>query len=386
MADVKISALPAVTTVVPGTDVAPLVSGGVTTKATPQQMVNAALAAPAAIGSGTPADGTFAKLQANDTFTSSTVKAPGSGGGTLISNSGTNCFQWGGGGGSNCTFDGGFSANAANVTISLQPTGTGVVTIKPTATGTMDNMQIGVTDPDLAFFNNSVNLNGADTTNAVRGFFVSNDNTDTTNPQLRISARDDINSIWIDYSTVAGGAAATLAFSNGGNYQWLMTQGGDLAPKAGSAAMKEGFVYSPGGDGAPTDTPTNESGGVTPLYFDETNTRLYAYNSGWQYVSMAPSYITTEAGTSRTLTAADNNKVIYCTSGSAVTITTASGLGANFNCSIIQGGAGKVTVAQGASTTLVSYSSLFSTMGQFAVISLITPVADTFVAAGNLGV
>ena len=96
--------------------------------------------------------------------------------------------------------------------------------------------------------------------------------------------------------------------------------------------------------------------------------------------------IVTEATTTRTLSASDNGKIIYCTSGSAVTIDTATGLGAGFNCTIIQGGAGKVTVNQGASTTLVSYSSLFSTMGQYAVISLICPVADTFVAAGNLGV
>lgn len=95
--------------------------------------------------------------------------------------------------------------------------------------------------------------------------------------------------------------------------------------------------------------------------------------------------IVTEAGATRTLSAADNQKVIYCTSGSAVTITCAAGLGAGFNCTIIQGGAGKVTVAAGGQT-LVSYSSLFSTMGQYAVISLIAPVADTFIAAGNLGV
>jgi hypothetical protein len=94
--------------------------------------------------------------------------------------------------------------------------------------------------------------------------------------------------------------------------------------------------------------------------------------------------IITEATQSRTLSAADNGKVIYCTNGSAVTITCAAGLGAGFSCTIIQGGAGKVTVAAGAAT-LVSYSSLFSTMGQNAVISLISPVADTFVAAGNLG-
>ena len=101
---------------------------------------------------------------------------------------------------------------------------------------------------------------------------------------------------------------------------------------------------------------------------------------------LSSSGIVTEAGTSRTLSASDNGKVIYCTSSSAVTITTATGLGAAFSCTIIQGGSGKVTVAQGSSTTLVSYSSLFSTMGQYAVISLLAPVANTFVAAGNLGV
>lgn len=96
--------------------------------------------------------------------------------------------------------------------------------------------------------------------------------------------------------------------------------------------------------------------------------------------------IITESGTTRTLSATDNGKVIYCTSGSAVTITTAASLGAGFSCTIIQGGAGKVTVSQGASTTLASYSGLYSSMGQYAVISLISPVADTFIAAGNLGV
>lgn len=95
--------------------------------------------------------------------------------------------------------------------------------------------------------------------------------------------------------------------------------------------------------------------------------------------------IITEAGTTRTLSAGDNGKVIYCTSGSAVTITCATGLGAGFSCTIVQAGAGKVTVAAGAAT-LNSYSGLLSTMGQYAVISLISPVADSFIAAGNLGV
>ena len=53
MANVKISGLPAASSVTAGTDVAPLVSGGITTKATPQQIVNAGLAAPGAIGGTT---------------------------------------------------------------------------------------------------------------------------------------------------------------------------------------------------------------------------------------------------------------------------------------------------------------------------------------------
>lgn len=100
---------------------------------------------------------------------------------------------------------------------------------------------------------------------------------------------------------------------------------------------------------------------------------------------LTPDGVVTESGTTRTLSAADNGKVIHCTSGSAVVITCATGLPIGFSCTIIQGGAGKVSVVAGAAT-LNSYSGLFSTMGQYAVISLFSPVANSFIAAGNLGV
>lgn len=98
---------------------------------------------------------------------------------------------------------------------------------------------------------------------------------------------------------------------------------------------------------------------------------------------LTESGVITESGTSRTLSAADNGKVIYCTSGSAVTINTASGLGAGFSCTIIQGGAGQITVAQGSGTTRVSYSAFYKSAGQYAAMTLVCPVADTFVLAGN---
>ena len=94
--------------------------------------------------------------------------------------------------------------------------------------------------------------------------------------------------------------------------------------------------------------------------------------------------IITDATTSRTLSASDNGKVIYCTSGSAVTITTATGLGAGFSCMVIQSGAGQITFAQGSSTTLASYGSFLKTAGQYAVVSVVSPAADTFILGGNL--
>ncbi len=99
---------------------------------------------------------------------------------------------------------------------------------------------------------------------------------------------------------------------------------------------------------------------------------------------LSSSGIITESTTSRTLGATDNGKVIYCTSASATTITTLTGLGAGFSCTIIQGGAGQITISQGASTTLVSFASLVKTAGQYALATIICPVANTFYLGGNI--
>lgn len=94
--------------------------------------------------------------------------------------------------------------------------------------------------------------------------------------------------------------------------------------------------------------------------------------------------VITDATTARTLSAADNGKVLYFTSSSAITVTTATGLGKGFSCTIIQGGTGQITIAAGSSTTLASYLSLVKTAGQYAMASIFCPVADTFIFAGNI--
>lgn len=69
-------------------------------------------------------------------------------------------------------------------------------------------------------------------------------------------------------------------------------------------------------------------------------------------------------------------------SGSAVTLTVPSGLGAGFSCAVIQSGAGTVTpTASGA--TINNRQSHTGSAGQYAVISLIATAADVFVMAGD---
>lgn len=161
------------------------------------------------------------------------------------------------------------------------------------------------------------------------------------------------------------GVSGILPIANGGTNQSAFTS---------PSGSTKGLAFFDGTSLA-NDTTVTDAG------YDTTNHNLVSRG-----YTLSAAGVLTESTTSRTLSANDNGKVIYCTNGSTTTITTASGLGAGFNVTIIQGGAGKVTIAQGSSTTLVSYSSLFSTMGQYAVISVFAPVADTFLAAGNLGV
>ena len=162
----------------------------------------------------------------------------------------------------------------------------------------------------------------------------------------------------------------------------------DLIPKQIRSNSTTGILQVTGPAAASTRVMTTPDANFTAARTDAAQTftgdQTFAdvLATGYELLSGG---ILTESGTTRTLSATDNGKIVYCTSGSATTITCASDLGAGFSVTIIQGGAGKVTVAAGGQT-LVSYSSLFSTMGQYAVISLVSPVADTFVAAGNLGV
>jgi hypothetical protein len=83
-----------------------------------------------------------------------------------------------------------------------------------------------------------------------------------------------------------------------------------------------------------------------------------------------------------TLLASDNGKVVVMNKASAVTVTVPSGLGAGFNCSFVQKGAGQVSFSA-SSTTINNRQSHTKINAQFGVASLLAYADDTFVLAGD---
>ena len=132
------------------------------------------LSAPPTIGNTTANTIRGTTITATTGFVGTNFDAAGSGGGALRTSGGSNCLQWGGGGGVNVTIDGPINMNGANSAIQINPTGTGTVsiapagalTVNPTTASTMNNVAIGGTTPlagtftDLRF-NNTLSLAGS---------------------------------------------------------------------------------------------------------------------------------------------------------------------------------------------------------------------------------
>jgi hypothetical protein len=124
------------------------------------------LSSPPAIGGTTANTIRGTTITATTGFVGTNFDASGSGGGSLRTNTGTACLQWGGGGGTNVTIDGAINMNGANSAISIAPTGTGTVTINPATASNMNNVAIGGTTPlagtfTTLRFNSTLSLNGS---------------------------------------------------------------------------------------------------------------------------------------------------------------------------------------------------------------------------------
>lgn len=119
---------------------------------------------------------------------------------------------------------------------------------------------------------------------------------------------------------------------------------------------------------------------------DSAQTTLASVSSGGEVEARGyktnSNMIITESGTSRTLAAADNGKIIRCTSGSAVTITVPTGLDVGFSVTVIQEGLGQVTFSA-SSTNVRNRQNHTKTAGTYAVVSLIQLTTNNFFLAGD---
>lgn len=73
-----------------------------------------------------------------------------------------------------------------------------------------------------------------------------------------------------------------------------------------------------------------------------------------------------QTGTTYTLQASDSGKVVECTNGSAITVTLPNSLAVGFCCTIVQGGAGQITLSAASGANLRNRQSHTKTAGQWA--------------------
>jgi hypothetical protein len=133
-----------------------------------------------------------------------------------------------------------------------------------------------------------------------------------------------------------------------------LTAANIFAPITGTAATATGLlIYN-------TATAGSAPNNVVPGYY---------YWNGTAWIQISGGLVIESRSAGFTLTAADNNKLFFINSVSAVTVTVPATLPVGFSCQLIQVGAGTVTFAP-SSTTLNSASGL-STRTTNSVIGLI---------------
>lgn len=88
-----------------------------------------------------------------------------------------------------------------------------------------------------------------------------------------------------------------------------------------------------------------------------------------------------QTGTTYTVAASDNGKVVVLNNASAVTVDIDTGLPAGFNCSFVQKGAGQVSFA--GTATVNNRQSHTKINGQYGVASIVAYDTDTYILAGD---
>ena len=113
------------------------------------------------------------------------------------------------------------------------------------------------------------------------------------------------------------------------------------------------------------DSESNE-GGHHRGYFDHIDAALDILDTHTHDIAFLS--VNTQVGTTYTLVDADNGKLVTCNNASAITVSLNTGLTAGFHCTIVQLGAGQVTM--GGTATLTHKDTHTKTEKQDAIIAI----------------
>jgi hypothetical protein len=181
-------------------------------------------------------------------------------------------------------------------------------------------------------------------------------------------------------NTFTSALKGLVPLSGGGTANFLRADGIWAAPPGGGGGGAPG--------GATGNLQYNNSGafggGTGTTWTDSAGSLAIPGQMSAGAFALNATGVNAQVGTTYTLTAADNGKLITLNNTSAITLTCPSGLGAAFSCSVLQLGTGTVTASAGAGASLLALGSSFSFSGQGAMATLVAPTANAFVIAGQL--
>ena len=186
----------------------------------------------------------------------------------------------------------------------------------------------------------------------------------------------------MSYPSSAGSNGEVLTTDGSGALSWAASTDDQTAVEVTSTAV--GSIIATNVDAAIAELEAEKlalAGGTMTGDLLGTNASEGA-TSATSKISGFAATLNAQTGTSYTLTAADNGKVITLSNSSAITLTVPS-LFPGFNCLIIQLGAGQVTL-NASSTTISNRNSHTKTAGQYAILTLVAITNDEFISSGDM--